>query len=333
MQQTHTRRIARLFVAGATTFALLSSSAGVSFAAGGTGGAPFTLLCPDNKALVGIKGRAGSLVDEIAGVCKRFDDMGNGTGTVSTPEIGGTGGNSFELRCPSGEVVIGLQGGAGWWVDRVQLVCAPINATGGASGDGETDSFTAGGTGGTSFSLMCPAISGGHKPAVGLAVRVGTLVDNINLVCGQPAIDPIVPVVASRPDLRVAVRGLPFQAHNNTSVTYTVVMRNVGAPITGGVNAEVDLTTTSPLSFPMLNVPQWLQSDLSGCTVPNPPRITRCKLNSTWSGDDFSIQVLFPLTVAGTFGFSAIADPANVIAEGVGGGDNNTQTETLRVIP
>ena len=146
-------RIQMWLVAGTAAFTVMAQSAGVSLAAGGTGGEPFTLPCPDHTALVGIQGRAGDYIDSIRGVCSRFDEIGNASAPVTTATVGGSGGtSSFNLRCPSGEAMVGVRGRAAWWVDQVQIICAPIDENGLAQGAGTRDPFTAGGSGGDAFS-------------------------------------------------------------------------------------------------------------------------------------------------------------------------------------
>ncbi len=39
---------------------------------------------------------------------------------------GGVGGTKFEQICPPGTVAVGLRGGAGIYIDNVQIVCAPL---------------------------------------------------------------------------------------------------------------------------------------------------------------------------------------------------------------
>ena len=41
------------------------------------------------------------------------------------PPSGNTGGNAFRAECPKGAYLVGLQGKAGEWVDRVATLCAP----------------------------------------------------------------------------------------------------------------------------------------------------------------------------------------------------------------
>lgn len=43
-----------------------------------------------------------------------------------TASAGGEGGMPFELKCPSGYVVVGVRGGAALYMDSIQLICSPL---------------------------------------------------------------------------------------------------------------------------------------------------------------------------------------------------------------
>ena len=43
-----------------------------------------------------------------------------------TSSTGGEAGISYELKCPKGHVVTGMRGGSGIYIDRVQLICSPL---------------------------------------------------------------------------------------------------------------------------------------------------------------------------------------------------------------
>ena len=43
-----------------------------------------------------------------------------------TSSAGGEGGITYELKCPKGHVVTGMRGGSGIYIDRVQLICSPL---------------------------------------------------------------------------------------------------------------------------------------------------------------------------------------------------------------
>ena len=201
--------MAALALAGALLLPAGASAAQLSGQAGGGGGQPFTLTCGDGRALIGIRGRAGNVVDSIRGVCATIDELGAVTATSTTAATGGSGGEyDYELRCPSSQVVTGLRGRASSFLDEVSLACARLATldTGAVDPAGRTDGDVAGivdrgrstarlfasagdGNGGAPFTLNCP----GTLPARGLQGRSAALVDRIGLVCDPVTIAPALP--------------------------------------------------------------------------------------------------------------------------------------------
>ena len=49
-----------------------------------------------------------------------------GSATRSTGSAGGTGGRHYRLVCPRGYVAVGIEGGAGIYVDSLEVICAPL---------------------------------------------------------------------------------------------------------------------------------------------------------------------------------------------------------------
>jgi hypothetical protein len=201
--------VAALALVGALLLPAGASAAELSGQAGGSGGQPFSLTCGDGRALIGIRGRAGDVVDSIRGVCATIDEIGAVTAISTTATTGGTGGEyDYELRCPSSQVVTGLRGRAGSFLDEVSLACARLATVESGAVDlaGRTDGEIAAvvdrgrsnarlfasageGNGGTSFILNCP----GTLPARGLQGRSAALVDRIGLVCDSTTIAPALP--------------------------------------------------------------------------------------------------------------------------------------------
>jgi hypothetical protein len=110
-------------------------------------------------------------------------------------------------------------------------------------------------------------------------------------------------------------------------------MTNVGKQIAAG--AELDLATNMPINFPTIEVPFLVFGGCDVHNVPPPPVFVRCTagaVDGTWATSQLPVTVTVTAGTTGTFDFSATADPRNQIAEGVGGGDNNTRHETLRVV-
>lgn len=92
---------------------------------GGTGGQPFDLICGSNKAVVGMKGRAGGYLDALSVACASVNNDGkikSGTTTWTTTR-GGSGGSLFgPLLCPE-RPVKHLTGKGGSWVDSLKMIC------------------------------------------------------------------------------------------------------------------------------------------------------------------------------------------------------------------
>ncbi len=92
--------------------------------AGGSGGTAFNLDCGANMSLVGIQGKAGSLIDSVQGVCAQLNADGSRLGRkVLTGSAGGKGGASYYLECPAGKTVIGITGHADSHVNNFKVRC------------------------------------------------------------------------------------------------------------------------------------------------------------------------------------------------------------------
>lgn len=156
--------------------------------AGGSGGTSYSLSCGSDKALVGIKGKAGSFIDRVIAVCARINDDGSWLGSVSeaigprgtTDFAGGLGGNSFNLTCPSGYAVSGIKGKAGAYIDQLKVRCSRLGQNGRFSILGDFLNGTAGGTGGSSFG---PYDCINNKPARLIRGKASTWVDSMGLGC------------------------------------------------------------------------------------------------------------------------------------------------------
>ena len=51
-----------------------------------------------------------------------------GSNTFNAPTAGGNGGTPFQQLCPDGYVVTGLRGGSGLYIDRVGIICSPLES-------------------------------------------------------------------------------------------------------------------------------------------------------------------------------------------------------------
>jgi hypothetical protein len=95
-----------------------------------------------------------------------------------TNTVGGSGGSPYDLTCGHERALVGVAGGAGWYVDRVQLLCVKIAHHGAWVGSPAVVG-SAGGSGGAAYSLRCAANSAVSK----VEVRHGALVDRITVHC------------------------------------------------------------------------------------------------------------------------------------------------------
>ncbi len=96
---------------------------------GGFGGTNYadTLMCPAGSFMIGVHGRAGTVlwggnvVDTLGVTCRNAT-----TGIVSqTPTIGGASPSAtpFAITCPAGQEVIAIGGGQGGLLDRISIYC------------------------------------------------------------------------------------------------------------------------------------------------------------------------------------------------------------------
>jgi hypothetical protein len=92
---------------------------------GGSGGQPFELICGTNKAVVGMKGRAGFYLDALSLACAAVNADGtikSGT-TTWTATRGGSGGSVFGPLFCTGRPATDLVGRGGSWVDALEIRC------------------------------------------------------------------------------------------------------------------------------------------------------------------------------------------------------------------
>lgn len=163
---------------------------------GGEGGSPFGRVCYSGQVARGLHGSAGRLVDSIGLLCtKIWIAIGDSGGTreykvavqptVHGVLVGGSGGSSFELGCPDGEILGGIFGRAGTQVNRIGVECVRPVVHENDDGTLRLELLDGarlgpeGGTGGTSFTYDC----GGTRAAVGMRGRAGTYVDKFGVIC------------------------------------------------------------------------------------------------------------------------------------------------------
>ena len=80
------------------------TESGTSVVEGGTGGEEFEEYCPEDEAIVGLRGASGSQIDSLGLVCAPVAGwLEDGTGVHPWGRLrGGTGGSDFEDVCPEG---------------------------------------------------------------------------------------------------------------------------------------------------------------------------------------------------------------------------------------
>ncbi|MFB6263979.1 MAG: hypothetical protein ABEL76_10205 [Bradymonadaceae bacterium] len=180
---------------------------------GGDGGMPFDWPCPKGDVLRGLDGwvdgdgrvsglrvRCGTPREETGspepsrgesavesdrsksrGTEVRFDSEGPDGPVIGSREAAGR----FSATCPPGEFVVGLAGRSGEFVDRTDLLCAPVEERGDGTYVWRADEVSrvegGGGSGGSSFRMICP------KDSVvrGLAGRDGARLDAVGIICQE----------------------------------------------------------------------------------------------------------------------------------------------------
>ena len=160
---------------------------------GGFGGLPYLRMCPADYGLVGLRGRAGSLIDAIYPICGSIPNAVNlprgFSSEIPLQPVGGSGGSGFERMCPSGTHATGARGRvSGDFVRGVSLFCgiaaqqpdtperqnATPRSSGGLQPIGDASQ-------GRSFRHSCPD---GYV-VVGISGHAGAYVDSLAFVCGQ----------------------------------------------------------------------------------------------------------------------------------------------------
>jgi arabinofuranosyltransferase len=153
--------------------------------AGGAGGSPFESRCPVGTDLVGVHGSQQDEHRAIAHwvpICRApasvVGDVDTAAGDIAGPPAGEPTEHRFDLRCPTGSLVLGFFGRTSWIVNQLGLIC-----TGPRGSDGENvRTAPVGFEEGAPFQLVCPE---GALP-MGVAGRAGALLDAAGIACGSP---------------------------------------------------------------------------------------------------------------------------------------------------
>ncbi len=166
---------------------------------GGTGGAPFSDVCPQGQVPIGMRGAFATStayddnITKFVTICGEVQ-VNSGVVTVveatDLPSRSSTTSTASETRlCPADHVIVGISGGvSSGYVSAITPKCAPLSV----SGDAENGySFTVGtavngpgliGSPGVAFGpLDCPAGS----VARGTFGGAGEVIDAIGLLCGE----------------------------------------------------------------------------------------------------------------------------------------------------
>jgi hypothetical protein len=142
---------------------------------GGGGGSEFSLECASGTVMVGAEVHVrGPFVSGVAPLCLPPDAE---AGAEPTPTgMAGEARTPDSIRCPPGEVVVGVTGGAGAVIDRLTLLCGPAEDPSSQAVIGPS----AGGSGGRYFRARCP-----RGALLGLRGRAAANLDAVGPLCEE----------------------------------------------------------------------------------------------------------------------------------------------------
>ncbi len=172
---------------------------------GGTGSGAFADTCPHNQVLIGLNvwtnpgtSIGSDFIQQSQGVCGKLEVAADSLSVIPGSElrVRGLGFSEGEeemtaLLCGPDEVVVGFDGNAGFYVEKVRVFCAPLSIA--DSGDGlqivvgeaaPGASVQKKDSGGEAFSSLCPE----GQVARGPAVRGGGWLDAFGTICTTPTV-------------------------------------------------------------------------------------------------------------------------------------------------
>jgi hypothetical protein len=170
---------------------------------GGSGGTPFTDMCPVGEAVIGYAGYTTTtspiVVAWLQTICGKLSissalmscQLVITPGTILPGRGRAAGMGPWNAMCPANQVVVAFHGRAGVDLDQVAFECAPLTMSG-SSGSyrlsiGAATSLPPhGGTTGFTYQDGCPA----GQIVVGTDGQAGPIVYELGLSCGAPAIQP-----------------------------------------------------------------------------------------------------------------------------------------------
>lgn len=149
-------------------------------------GSATEVSCGSGWALVGVKGRAGSWLNNLFLVCQQV--QGGTLGQVKSLEytyqriggLAGLGTGPYGVKCPSGMVVKGIMVYRGSYIHRIGLYCRTWTSAGTTTGHLYGP---AGGSGGTFDARTC---SDRTHVVTALHAREGTYIDGLGIRCRTP---------------------------------------------------------------------------------------------------------------------------------------------------
>jgi hypothetical protein len=141
---------------------------------GGDGGREYTLRCPPGTVVVGADVHVrGAYLSGMSPLCLA-PDAEAGADPRPLRLVGEAREVAQRIRCPEGDVAVGVSGGAGVVVDRLLFLCGPA----GDPTRRASNTRAAGGSGGRSFSARCR-----DGALLGLRGRSGANLDSVGTLC------------------------------------------------------------------------------------------------------------------------------------------------------
>ena len=317
--------------------------------AGGPGGNPFTLACPDQMILIGIHGGYGSYEDSIQGVCSRYNAEGRRIGDPVITQTAGDGPVRWRSAddlpgqlCPEDQALSRFSGNAGIYIDRLFAGCAPVGFDGRRSRTTADVSSVGFGTsgGGRPFNLLCPNATFAHA----ITGRADQLVDRIALVCNVAplAATKLRAVTLSR---RVGISGTPIPgtvALNGYALgNVEVALREVLAPINSVPSSVTINAGESSASFqfsssvtyagcPSVIATALNTSDTTTALLtPPPPANATFEFRLVDPPSDFTYIVPRPISAQITFGKGRSDTPLSAGSSGAVSFKSNSRAVTV----
>ena len=153
---------------------------------GTSGGTAFSRECPDNHVLTGIRYRSGFLLDAVGIKCRPVKSDGTLGAEISWGGmVGGSGGTSGSVSCPSNAVIVeqGGKGGPAVGIHTLKMGCyswIPSAKKWGLPGFPRIYVI------GSTTTFLYHACSEHTQPATGIKGKQGDFVDSFRLHCSTP---------------------------------------------------------------------------------------------------------------------------------------------------